>query len=40
MLDQDNRPLGSALAVSAMLIVTVVALAFVLLNARFLRVKK
>lgn len=40
MLDQDNRPLGSALAVSAMLIVTVVALVFVLLNARFLRVKK
>lgn len=40
MLDQDNRPLGSALAVSAMLIVTVVALVFVLANARFLRVKR
>ncbi|WP_126977595.1 ABC transporter permease [Frigidibacter oleivorans] len=40
MLDLDNRPLGSALAVVAMLVVTVVALAFVALNARFLKVKK
>ncbi len=36
----DNYPLGSALAVSAMLIVTAVSLIFVFLNRRFLRVKQ
>lgn len=40
MLGLDNRPLGSALAVTAMLIVTLVALAFVLANRRFLKVRK
>ncbi len=36
----DNYPLGSALAVTAMLIVTAVSLIFVFLNRRFLRVKQ
>jgi spermidine/putrescine transport system permease protein len=36
MLVRDNKPLGSAIAVSAMLIVTVVSLIFVFLNRRFL----
>lgn len=40
MLDLDNRPLGSALAISAMLIVSAVSLVFVALNWRFLRVKR
>lgn len=40
MLDLDNRPLGSALAVGAMLIVAVVSGVFLLLNRRFLRVKQ
>lgn len=40
MLDQDNRPLGSALAVTAMLIVTVVSLIFLALNRRFLKVRQ
>jgi len=36
----DNYPLGSALAVSAMLIVTAVSLVFLFLNRRFLAVKQ
>lgn len=40
MLGIDNMPLGSAVAVSAMLIVGAAAALFVLLNARFLKVKK
>ena len=40
MLDLDNRPLGSALAVTAMLIVAVLSLIFVLLNRRFLKVRQ
>ena len=40
MLDLDNRPLGSALAVTAMLIVGVLSLAFVALNRRFLKVRQ
>ena len=40
MLGIDNMPLGSAVAVSAMLIVGAAAALFVLLNMRFLKVKK
>ncbi|KGJ06173.1 spermidine/putrescine transport system permease protein [Paracoccus halophilus] len=40
MLDLDNRPLGSALAVTAMLIVAVFSLIFVALNRRFLKVRQ
>ncbi|SMO54800.1 ABC transporter permease [Paracoccus laeviglucosivorans] len=40
MLDLDNRPMGSALAVTAMLIVAIMSLIFVALNRRFLRVKQ
>ena len=40
MLDQDNRPMGSALAVTAMLIVAVLSLVFVALNRRFLKVRQ
>lgn len=40
MLDQDNRPMGSALAVTAMLIVAVLSLLFVALNRRFLKVRQ
>lgn len=40
MLAIDNMPLGSAVAVSAMLIVGTIAGAFVLANARYLKVKK
>lgn len=40
MLDIDNKPLGSAIAVTAMLIVTVLAMLFLLLNRRFLAVRK
>ncbi|TRW95163.1 ABC transporter permease [Paracoccus sp. M683] len=40
MLDLDNRPLGSALAVTAMLIVAVVSGIFLFLNRRFLRVRR
>ncbi len=40
MLGIDNMPLGSAVAVSAMLIVGAASALFVLLNARFLKVKK
>ena len=39
MLDLDNRPMGSALAVTAMLIVAVLSLLFVALNRRFLKVR-
>lgn len=39
MLALDNRPLGSALAVSAMAIVGLVSLAFLLINRRFLKVR-
>ena len=39
MLDIDNKPLGSAIAVTAMLIVTVLALMFLFLNRRFLRMR-
>lgn len=40
MLDIDNKPLGSAIAISAMLVVTVLALIFLFLNRRFLRVRQ
>ncbi|MTH77506.1 ABC transporter permease [Paracoccus aestuariivivens] len=40
MLDLDNRPLGSALAVTAMLIVAVFSLIFVAMNRRFLKVRQ
>ncbi|WP_372839086.1 ABC transporter permease [Phaeovulum sp.] len=40
MLDLDNKPMGSAIAVSAMAIVTLVSLVFLFLNRRFLRVQK
>ncbi len=36
----DNYPLGSALAVSAMLVVTVISLIFLFLNRKFLRVRQ
>lgn len=40
MLDLDNKPMGSAIAVSAMGIVTLVSLIFLFLNRRFLGVQK
>ncbi len=40
LLAIDNSPLGSAIAVSAMLIVGAISAGFVLANGRFLRVKK
>lgn len=40
MLDLDNKPLGSALAISAMFIVGVVSVAFVFFNRRYLKVQK
>lgn len=40
MLDQDNRPMGSALAVTAMVIVAVISLIFVAANRRFLKVRQ
>jgi spermidine/putrescine transport system permease protein len=40
LLAIDNMPLGSAIAVSAMLIVGTLSALFVLVNARFLKVKK
>ena len=40
MLALDNRPMGSALAVTAMLAVAVVSLIFLFLNRRFLRVRR
>ena len=39
MLGLDNRPLGSAMSVSAMLAVAVVSAIFLLLNRRFLKVR-
>ncbi|WP_295043254.1 ABC transporter permease [uncultured Paracoccus sp.] len=39
MLALDNRPLGSALAVTAMAIVAVISVIFLFLNRRFLKVK-
>ncbi|SEH87242.1 ABC transporter permease [Paracoccus alkenifer] len=39
MLAVDNKPLGSAIAVTAMVIVTLLAGLFLLLNRRFLRVR-
>ncbi len=39
MLDIDNKPLGSAVAISAMLVVTLISLGFLFLNRRFLRVR-
>ncbi len=40
MLALDNRPLGSALAVTAMLIVAVISVTFLFLNRRFLKVRQ
>lgn len=40
MLALDNRPMGSALAVTSMLIVAVVSVIFLILNRRFLRVRQ
>jgi len=40
MLKIDNKPLGSAIAVSSMLVVAAVALIFLFLNRRFLQVRK
>ncbi|MFT3687477.1 ABC transporter permease [Paenirhodobacter sp.] len=40
MLKIDNKPLGSAIAVSAMLVVAVISLLFLFLNRRFLKVQK
>ncbi|WP_372800195.1 ABC transporter permease [Paracoccus seriniphilus] len=40
MLALDNRPLGSALAVTAMLIVALVSVIFLFLNRRFLKVRQ
>ena len=40
MLDIDNKPLGSAIAVTAMGIVAVLSLIFLFLNRRFLRVRQ
>ena len=36
----QNRPMGSALAVTAMLIVAIFSLIFVALNRRFLKVRQ
>ncbi|MDF2142428.1 ABC transporter permease [Paenirhodobacter sp. CAU 1674] len=40
MLPLDNKPMGSAIAVSAMVVVTVISLAFLFLNRKFLRGQK
>ncbi|MDO5606048.1 MAG: ABC transporter permease [Paracoccus sp. (in: a-proteobacteria)] len=40
MLALDNRPLGSALAVTAMLIVAVISVIYLALNRKFLRVRQ
>ena len=40
MLALDNRPLGSALAVTAMLVVAAISLVFLFLNRRFLKVRR
>ncbi len=37
MLDQDNKPMGAAMAVTAMLIVALVAVVFLFVNRRFLK---
>jgi spermidine/putrescine transport system permease protein len=37
MLDQNNRALGSAIAVSAMVVVAAVSVIFVLMNRRYLK---
>ena len=37
MLGQDNRPVGSAIVVMAMLIVALISIAFLVLNRRYLR---
>lgn len=37
MLDQDNKPMGAAMAVTAMLIVALVAVVFLFLNRRFFK---
>lgn len=39
MLDIDNKPLGSAVAISAMAVVTALSLVFLFLNRRFLKVR-
>ncbi|WBU63070.1 ABC transporter permease [Paracoccus aerodenitrificans] len=40
MLPLDNKPMGSALAITAMLIVAAISLVFILLNRRFLKVRQ
>ncbi|MDD8023135.1 MAG: ABC transporter permease [Paracoccaceae bacterium] len=40
MLPLDNKPMGSAIAVSAMVVVTVISVAFLFLNRKFLRGQK
>ena len=40
MLDIDNRPLGSAIAVTAMIIVAALSLLFLFVNRRFLKVRQ
>ena len=40
MLKADNKPLGSAIAVSAMLIVALVSLLFLFMNRRYLRARR
>ena len=40
MLKADNKPLGSAIAASAMLLVAMVSLAFIFMNRRYLRATK
>ena len=40
MLDLDNKPLGSALAVSAMLVVALISFLFVWANRRYLRANR
>ena len=39
MLDIDNKPLGSAVAISAMAVVAALSLVFLFLNRRFLRMR-
>ena len=40
MLKSDNKPLGSAIAASAMLIVALISLLFLFMNRRYLRANK
>lgn len=40
MLPLDNRPMGSAIAVSSLLVVAALSLVFLWLNRRFLKVGK